>query len=280
MNHKTCLALKAASDKEWGQAFMFNYQSGFTEGTVGLGVDLQEWYGLRLDASGRAGKAGADNTPGSVFPLDDGKAAHDFSKTGVTGKMRIAQTQLKAGSLMPKLPILTTEDGRLLPQTFRGYQVESRDFKDVNLIAGKIEQVMDRNSSNGQGLSIAGANDPIKGKASNQFYYGGVDYAVSKQLQVQYYYASLENFYQQHFLGLVHNWQLPVGQERPAVFLQHRRRQEWQRCRARRRLRQLGLLRSGRQCGQGRQPPVERDVHLCLEWALAEPRLPENQRAK
>ena len=33
-----------------------------------------------------------------------------------------------------------------------------------------------------------------------------------KRLQVQYYYASLENFYQQHFLGLVHNWQLPVGQ--------------------------------------------------------------------
>lgn len=203
---------KAPSDKEWGQAFMFNYQSGFTDGPVGLGLDLQAMYGLRLDASGRAGKAGEDNTPGSVFPLSDGKAANDFSKTGATGKMRISQTQFKAGTLLPKLPVLTTEDGRLLSQTFRGYQVDSKDLKDFNLVAGKMEQVLDRNSSNGQGMSIAGANDPAKGKFSNQFYYGGADYAVSKQLQVQYYYASLENFYQQHFLGLIHNWQLPVGQ--------------------------------------------------------------------
>ncbi|WP_421552448.1 OprD family outer membrane porin [Pseudomonas yamanorum] len=203
---------KGASDREWGQAFMFNYQSGFTEGVVGLGLDLQELYGVRLDASGRAGKVGEDNTPGSVFPLSDGKAANDFSKTGVTGKVRISQTQLKVGTLMPRVPVLMYEDGRLLPQTFRGYQVDSKDLKDFNLVAGKIEQVLDRNSSNGQGLSIAGANDPVKGTSSNQFYYGGVDYAVSKQMQLQYYYANLENFYQQHFFGLVHNWQLPVGQ--------------------------------------------------------------------
>lgn len=35
---------------------------------------------------------------------------------------------------------------------------------------------------------------------------------MTKQLQLQYYYAGLESLYQQHFLGLVHNWQLPVGQ--------------------------------------------------------------------
>ncbi|MBB6286873.1 MULTISPECIES: OprD family outer membrane porin [unclassified Pseudomonas] len=203
---------RAPSDKEWGQAFMFNYQSGFTDGLVGFGLDLQALYGLRLDASGRAGKVGEGNTPGSVFPLSDGKAANDFSKTGATGKVRISKTQLKVGTLVPKMPVLMSEDGRLLPQTFRGYQVDSKDLKDFNLIAGKMEQVLDRNSSNGQGMSIAGANDPAKGTFSNQFYYGGVDYALSKQLQVQYYYATLENFYQQHFFGLVHNWQLPVGQ--------------------------------------------------------------------
>ena len=65
------------------------------------------------------------------------------------------------------MPVLMSEDGRLLPQTFRGYQVDSKDLKDFNLIAGKLERVVDRNSSNGQGLSIAGANDPIKGKSSN-----------------------------------------------------------------------------------------------------------------
>jgi len=72
--------------------------------------------------------------------------------------------------------------------------------------------VADRNSSNTQGMSIAGANNPDTGKFSNQFYYGGVDYQATQQLQLQYYYGGLKDFYQQHFLGLVHQWQLPVGQ--------------------------------------------------------------------
>ncbi|NBB09888.1 OprD family porin [Pseudomonas sp. SLFW] len=202
---------KAPTDQEWGQAFMLNYQSGFTEGLVGVGLDLQMLYGVRLDASGRAGKAGESNTPGSVFPLDDGKAANDFSKPGATAKFRISQTQLKVGTLTPKIPVLVYEDGRLLPETFRGWQVDSKELDKFNFMAGRIEQVLDRNSTNGQGMSIAGANDPVKGKFSNQFYYTGVDYNPTKNLQLQYYYGSLEDFYQQHFLGLIHNWQLPVG---------------------------------------------------------------------
>ncbi|MNU38659.1 Porin-like protein NicP precursor [compost metagenome] len=201
----------APTDKEWGQAFMFNYQSGFTEGLVGVGLDLQMLYGVRLDASGRAGKAGEDYTPGSVFPLHDGKAADDFSKPGATAKFRISKTQLKIGTLAPKMPVLTLEDGRLLPQTYRGWQVDSKELDKFNFIAGRIEQVLDRNSSNGQGMSIAGANDPIKGKFSNQFYFGGVDYTPTKDLLMQYYYGNLQDLYQQHFFGLVHNLALPVG---------------------------------------------------------------------
>lgn len=202
---------KAPTDQEWGQAFMLNYQSGFTEGLVGVGLDLQMLYGVRLDASGRSGKAAEDNTPGSVFPLDDGKASNDFSKPGATAKFRISRTQLKVGTLTPKIPVLVYEDGRLLPETFRGWQVDSKELDKFNFMAGRIEQVLDRNSTNGQGMSIAGANDPVKGKFSNQFYYTGVDYNPTKNLQLQYYYGSLEDFYQQHFLGLIHNWQLPVG---------------------------------------------------------------------
>nr|WP_314578131.1 OprD family outer membrane porin [uncultured Pseudomonas sp.] len=203
---------KAPTDQESGQAFMLNYQSGFTEGLIGVGLDVQMLYGVRLDASGRAGKAGEHNTPGSVFPLDSGKAANDFGKPGATAKFRISKTQLKVGTLAPKIPVLVYEDGRLLPQTFRGWQVDSKELDKFNFIAGRIEQVIDRNSTNGQGMSIGGANDPVKGKFSNQFYYSGVDYTPTKNLQLQYYYGDLQDFYQQHFLGLVHNWQLPVGQ--------------------------------------------------------------------
>lgn len=199
------------TDSEWGQAFMLNYQSGFTEGALGFGVDALGIEAVRLDAPGSS--SSKNYQPGSVFPLEhDGSAVSSFSRLEATAKARFAQTQFKGGTLMPKLPVLTYNDGRLVPQTFQGWQVESKDVQDFNLLAGRIDQVNDRNSSNAQGMSINGANDPKTGRFSNQFYYAGVDYQASKQLQLQYYYGELENFYQQHFLGLVHQWQLPVGQ--------------------------------------------------------------------
>ncbi|HEY0286055.1 MAG TPA: OprD family porin [Pseudomonas sp.] len=204
---------EAASDREWGQGFILNYQSGFTQGPIGVGLDLLGLYGVRLDASGRVGKAGEDRTPGSVFPVSsNGEAVDDYAKLGATAKFRFSKTQLKVGNLMPKLPVVTYNDGRLLPQTFQGWQVDSKELDKFNFVGGRLTQVSDRNSSDMQGMSIAGANDPVKGKFSNQFYYGGVDYQATKQLQLQYYYGSLENFYQQHFLGLTHVWQLPQGQ--------------------------------------------------------------------
>lgn len=42
--------------QEWAQGFIANLQSGFTQGTVGFGVDAHAFYGLKLDSGkGRAG---------------------------------------------------------------------------------------------------------------------------------------------------------------------------------------------------------------------------------
>ena len=46
---------------------------------------------------------------------------------------------------------------------------------------------------------------------SNKFIYGGGDYKITKDLTAQYYYGNLEDFYKQHFLGLVHNWAIGPG---------------------------------------------------------------------
>ncbi|MFB8828206.1 OprD family porin [Azotobacter sp. CWF10] len=200
--------------EEWGQAFVLDYKSGFTEGPVGFGLDLLGQYALRLDAGGDADKpiSEVDRRPGSVFPLEsNGKARRDFSRLGVTAKLRFSKTVAHVGTLLPKLPVVSYSDGRLLPQTFEGAQVTSNEIKDLTLIAGKLEHSTDRNSSNSDSLSISGANSGSKAQFSNEFYYGGADYKVNKDLLLQYYYGNLRDFYKQHFLGLVHNWALPVG---------------------------------------------------------------------
>jgi len=203
---------KTPRAEEWGQGFILDYKSGFTEGVVGFGLDLSGQYAVRLDAGGREGKAGSTREPGSVFPLEsNGKARRDFGRLGATAKMRYSKTVAQVGTLMPKLPVLSYSDGRLLPQMFQGAQVTSKEIKDLTLIAGKIEHSTERNSSNSDSLSIAGADGPDDGRSSNEFYYAGADYKVTDDLLLQYYYGNLRDFYTQHFFGLVHDWALPVG---------------------------------------------------------------------
>ncbi|MDD1012394.1 OprD family porin [Pseudomonas rubra] len=199
--------------EEWGQGFQVDYASGFTQGTVGFGVDAIALLGVRLDSGkGRHGNPSSASYGGLVFPTDsDGRAVDEYSSLGLTAKAKISQTELRYGTLLPKLPVISYNDGRLLPQTFEGGQITSNEFKDLTLIGGQIEHVKGRNSSNNEELSIAGANNARTGKFSNKFLYAGADYKVTKDLLLQYYYGNLEDFYKQHFLGAVHNWAIGPG---------------------------------------------------------------------
>ncbi|TLX56520.1 outer membrane porin, OprD family [Stutzerimonas nosocomialis] len=208
----------APSSREWGQGFILNVQSGFTEGTVGVGVDAIGLLGVRLDGGGRSGKAGIDRTPGALFPLDsDGNARHDYGKVGATAKARLSRTELRIGTLLPRLPVVTYNDGRLLPQLFQGGQITSQEVDGLTLTAGKLEHTKTRSSTDDISLRIAGAARPTGSPAStpladsNAFYFAGGDYKLTKDLTAQYYYGNLEDFYRQHFLGLVHNWGLGGG---------------------------------------------------------------------
>ena len=198
--------------EEWGQGFQLDFTSGFTQGTVGFGIDAIGLLGVKLDSStAKHGNPNGTNYGGSVFPSDGNHAVDDFSSLGLTAKAKVSQTELRIGTLQPKLPVIVSNDGRLLPQTFQGGQITSSEFKDLTFTGGQIEHAKGRNSSNNEGLSIAGANNSITGKFVNKFYYGGVDYKLNKDLLLQYYYGNLENFYKQNFLGLVHNWSIGPG---------------------------------------------------------------------
>ncbi|WPP00136.1 OprD family porin [Pseudomonas sp. HR96] len=206
-------------NSEWGQAFQAEFISGYTKGTVGFGLDAIGVYALRLD-SGR-GSNGQNATSsldgGTVFPSQrNGDAVDDFATMGLTAKAKVSKTELKLGTLQPKLPVIMSNDGRLVPQWWTGGQVTSNDIKDVTLIAGKITEAKGRNSSNTEDLSISGANgggnsNLATGRRSNDFRYAGADYKVTKDLLLQYYFGNLEDFYNQSFVGLVHNWSIGPG---------------------------------------------------------------------
>ena len=197
--------------EEWGQGFQVDYTSGFTQGTVGFGIDAIALLGVRLDSGGGTNGATSSSYGGTVFPSkSNGKAVDNYSSLGLTAKAKISETELRYGTLMPKLPVISYNDGRLLPQTFEGGQITSNEFKDLTLIGGQIEHVKGRNSSNNEQMSIGGATT-ARTANSNKFLYAGADYKITKDLLAQYYYGNLSEFYKQHFLGLTHNWAIGPG---------------------------------------------------------------------
>ena len=193
--------------EEWGQGFLLNVQSGYTAGPVGFGLDALGQAGIRLDSGGRTTKADRNRNPGIVFPLeDDGSAVSNFSRIDFAGKARISRTELRIGTLLPKLPILTQNDGRLMPQTYRGGQVSSKDISGLTLHIGQIEKAKGRASTDYEKLTIAGGTERV-----GQFRFAGGDYQLTDNLLTRYYFAELEDYYRQHFLGLVHNVNLGQG---------------------------------------------------------------------
>ena len=117
---------------------MLNLQSGYTDGTVGFGVDALGMLGVKLDSS-------PDRTGTGLLPThDDGRAADEYSKLGLTGKVKISATELKIGALIPELPILKPNDGRILPQTFNGGLITSKEFKNLVFTGGRLDKARPR----------------------------------------------------------------------------------------------------------------------------------------
>jgi hypothetical protein len=184
--------------REWAQGFLLNLQSGFTEGTVGFGLDALGLFGLKLDSSPTHAGTG-------LLPVhDDGHAADGFSSAGVTAKMRIGEMLVKTGTLQPKIPVLVYNDGRLLPQTFEGTQIEYKGIRNLYLHTGHLDKFKQRNSTDSVDIYPQG----YSGKGTD-FDFAGATYSFTPNLSGTWYYGEMRDFYRQQFLGLVHK--LPIG---------------------------------------------------------------------
>ncbi len=190
--------------EEWAQGFILNLESGFTQGTVGFGIDAIGMLGVKLDSS--PDRSGTDLLPRN----SRNRAEDDYSKLGVTGKVRFAESQLRVGTLMPKMPYLQYSNSRLLPQVFEGVQLQSKDLEGATFTLGEINRVVQRNVSGSDKLSLNNKNGRFGASPeSDELRYAGVDYAINPQLLASYHYAELSDIYRQHFVGLQHN--LPLG---------------------------------------------------------------------
>jgi len=207
--------------EEWAQGFLLRYESGFTEGTVGVGVDAYGFSGFKLDSGG--GTAGT----GLLLPKDNkGKVPSSYGQIGAAAKFRISDTTLRAGTLMPKLPVVSSGDGRLIPQTFQGMQLTSQDVTNLTLNLGQLERDNQRNSTNNEPMTISlykvatGFTDKrdtskytkTNKNISSKFNFASGSYKWNDQLTTGYHYGQLDGVYKQHILNGVYTLPIADGQ--------------------------------------------------------------------
>ncbi|WP_282338058.1 OprD family porin [Pseudomonas sp. PS02288] len=191
---------------EWAQGFILNIESGYTEGTVGFGLDALGMLGIKLD-SGR-GQSGTDLLP----VQDDGGTPGVYGKLGLTAKMRFSKSELRLGSHIPELPVVKASDSRILPQVFEGGLLSSKEIAGLTFNGGRLREVKDRASTNSEDIALNNKNRRFASAASgSHFDLAGADYAFSKQLTGRYYFAELDDVYRQHFLGLLASQPLGAG---------------------------------------------------------------------
>ncbi|MFC3607071.1 OprD family porin [Stutzerimonas tarimensis] len=195
--------------EEWAQGFILRYESGFTEGDIGFGVDAIGLLGVKLDSG--PGRAGTGILPGGFG--DD--VPDEYSQLGAAAKAKISNSTLRAGTLMPKLPSVSANDSRLLPQTFQGFQLTSQEINGLTLNAGRLYQNSLRNLSRSDDIAMnapTGARGITGATAENEFWFAGGSFAVDNNLTLGYNYGNLDQNYKQHIVNAVHVHPISEGQ--------------------------------------------------------------------
>jgi len=191
---------KQSKAEEWAQGFIFKAESGFTEGTVGFGLDAYAGVGLKLSSADE--RAGTGLLPSSFG--DEGPGSYGEATAAV--KAKLSNTVLKVGGLMPKLPIVSSGDSRLLPQVFDGAMITSQEIAGLSLNAGQLRQANYRNSTNREDIRTTNYATGI----SDRYNFAGGTYQFNAgNTTVGLWYGELQDVYEQKMYNLIHNQ--PIG---------------------------------------------------------------------
>src|SRR5690606_19078245 len=180
------------------QGFIATFESGFTQGTVGVGIDAYGLLGVKLDGGQ------ADMFPGERFDWED-----DLSEAGAAVKLRLSNTTAKYGNQFVNLPVIASDDSRLRPQACTGTLVTSSEIEGLELNAGHFTADSSmgspsRDSNNAYGLRLKSL-DVIGGT-----------YAFNDNLNVSLYFSDVEDTYDKKYANV--NYVMPLAEDQSLTF--------------------------------------------------------------
>lgn len=187
--------------EETGLGFNALYQSGFTQGTIGVGVDAIGLLGVKLD-SGR-GHAGTGLFPNGA----DGRAQDDYSKGGGAIKFRFSDTVLKVGDRYTTAPVYASDDSRLLPELPQGVSITSNEIKGLKLEGGHFTSSVAQNQT---------FRDSINGTGLKKTDFIGGVYQLTPEVAASLYYAKTEDYWKKTYANV--NWTHALSKDQSLAF--------------------------------------------------------------
>lgn len=188
----------------WSQSVTLDAKSGYADlGKVKIGADLLAEYAVRLD--------GEDQRADWVLPYEgttgSGKQARHFGKVGATLKAKVANTELKVGTILPATPVVHFDPSRQLLTTYNGVWLESKDIKNTKITLGYLDSINARYENQPMDLAKWPNNLNNTGRTGGM-YVAGVDYQVNPEWSASYFYGRVKNAYQQNYIGIAHKTDL------------------------------------------------------------------------
>lgn len=182
----------------WSQAAMFRVQSGYTDTPIKVGADVVGQYAVRLNQH-------REHASDSVLPFDysSGEQEQDYGKLGMTLKLQYKQSELKIGTLEPKLPVAFIDESRQLSTLYSGALFQSKDITDLTVTAGYINRINARNDDKYRKLSLF-TGSPTNLHESDGLGFVGLDYNFTPSISGAYWYGQLQDIYQQHYANLAY----------------------------------------------------------------------------
>ncbi|MGX1021976.1 hypothetical protein AB7M33_004652 [Pseudomonas sp. Y3 TE3536] len=187
----------------WSQDFDAQFKSGYSEGPVQFGLDAYGQYAFRLDGGGGRG-------PDTVLPYDDskGRPVQDYGRASLAAKMKFSNTQVRVGEHRPMLPVAYYDDSRQLITTYEGATVESKEWAKLTLNAGRFWKTATRESSDREDIYLFG---DTPAQSSDGLNFAGARYDFTPAFNTTYYFAQLEDIYQQHYAAAAYTWAMGGG---------------------------------------------------------------------
>ena len=201
--------------EEWGQGFIGTFSSGFTQGTVGFGVDAIGLGAIKLDSGkGRAGTG--------LFPKgSDGRAQDSYGESTGAVKLRVSNTTLKYGGQFTTMPVFATDDSRLLPETTEGFLVTSKEIEGLELNAGHFTALNAQaatwhDSINGRNGDDTSEDFGKKNPGLTEANVFGGTYAVTDTLSTSLYYSKVEDYWRKIYANV--NYGLSLSDDQSLAF--------------------------------------------------------------